>query len=380
MMVGPAPVDALLLVSFGGPEGPDDVLPFLRNVTAGRGIPAARLETVAEQYRLFDGRSPLNDQNRAFAEALRECMPDLPVYWGNRNWAPYLTDTVAEMAAAGVNRAACFVTSAFASYSGCRQYRDDLAGALDALPAGVRRPDLVKLRLFFDHPGFVEPMIDRCLAALDDLPAKARPDAHLLFVAHSLPLSQARASGPSGSAYPRQLRAVARLVADGVERRTGVHHPAEIAYCSRSGPLSVPWLEPDVGDRLAALADSGAAGAVLVPIGFVSDHMEVVHDLDLVALGRARGLGFPATRADTVGVDPRFVAMVRELVDELRDPATPRRSLSAFGPWPDACAPHCCEPAERRRQEHGAAGRIGRVLDTAILMSDDATMTAPRGE
>ncbi|SNQ47558.1 Ferrochelatase [Frankia canadensis] len=375
-MTGGGEVDALLLVSFGGPEGPDDVLPFLRNVTAGRAIPPARIEAVAEQYRMFGGRSPLNDQNRALAAALRASLPELPVYWGNRNWAPYLTDTVAEMSAAGVRRAACFVTSAFASHSGCRQYREDLAGALAALPAGTQRPELVKLRLFFDHPGFVEPMIDHCLAALADLPVKARADAHLLFTAHSLPLSQSAASGPHGDAYPRQLRAVADLIAAGVERRTGVRHPVEIVFCSRSGPPSVSWLEPDVGDRLAELAAAGAAGAVLVPIGFVSDHMEVVHDLDVVALRRARGLGLPATRAGTVGTDPRFVAMVRELVDELRDPTLPRRSLSVLGPWTDVCAPHCCQPPGIGRQPPGS----GLVPETAILMGDGATMTGRRGE
>ncbi|CAO5254795.1 ferrochelatase [Frankia sp. AgKG'84/4] len=336
--------DALLLVSFGGPEGPDDVAPFLRNVTAGRDVPASRLEAVAEQYAMFGGRSPLNDQNRALAEVLRAGLPELPVYWGNRNWAPYLGDTVARMAADGVRRAACFVTSAFSSYSGCRQYRENIAAALAALPPGVRRPELVKLRLFFDHPGFVEPMVERCLAALAELPAASRTGAHLLFTAHSLPLSQARASGPEGDAYPRELRAVAAVIAARVEESTGVRHPTEVVFCSRSGPPAVPWLEPDVGDRLAELAARGVAGAVLVPVGFISDHMEVAYDLDVVASRRAREAGLAVTRAATVGTDPRFVAMVRELVDERRDPDVARRALTEFGPWPDDCPAHCCRP------------------------------------
>ncbi|MCK9894849.1 ferrochelatase [Frankia sp. AgB32] len=346
--------DALLLVSFGGPEGPDDVAPFLRNVTAGRDVPASRLATVAEQYAMFGGRSPLNDQNRAFAAALRACLPELPVYWGNRNWAPYLSDTVARMAADGVRRAACFVTSAFSSYSGCRQYRENLADALTVLAPGAPRPELVKLRLFFDHPGFVEPMVDHCLAALADLPASSRADAHLLFTAHSLPLSQARTSGPDGDAYSRQLGAVAAAIAARVEQRTGVRHPAEVVFCSRSGPPAVPWLEPDVGDRLAELAAGGPASAVLVPVGFISDHMEVAYDLDVIALSRARELGLAVTRAATVGTDPRFVAMVRELLDEWRDPDLPRRALTEFGPWPADCAAHCCRPPAHPRRPPGA--------------------------
>ncbi|CAO5180471.1 Coproporphyrin III ferrochelatase [Frankia sp. AiPs1] len=364
--------DALLVVSFGGPERPADVWPFLRNVTAGRDVPEARLAVVADQYRMLGGRSPLNDQNRALAAALREQLPGLPVYWGNRNWTPYLADTVAEMAAAGVRRAACFVTSAFPSYSGCRQYREDLAGALASLPAGVRAPELVPLRLFFDHPGFIEPMVDHSVAAIAALPAKAAADAHLLFTAHSLPLSQARASGPHGHAYPRQLRAVAELVAAGVERRTGVGHPVEVVYCSRSGPPSVPWLEPDVGDRLEELAGQGAAGAVMVPLGFVSDHMEVVHDLDVVATGRARERGLAVTRASTVGTDRRFVAMVGELLAERSDVRLPQRALSAAGPWPDVCPAGCCQPLTRSSSAMGGGELVGQVPQRAILVADDA--------
>ncbi|MCM3884488.1 ferrochelatase [Frankia sp. R82] len=365
-----------MVVSFGGPEGPADVWPFLRNVTAGRNVPEERLAVVAEQYRMFGGRSPLNDQNRALVAALREQLPGLPVYWGNRNWAPYLTDTVAELAAAGVRRAACFVTSAFPSYSGCRQYREDLAGALAALPAGVAAPELVPLRMFFDHPGFVEPMIDHSLAALAALPAGVRADAPLLFTAHSLPLAQARASGPHGHAYPRQLRTVAELVTAGIERHTGIRHQLEVVYCSRSGPPSVPWLEPDVGDRLVELAGQGAAGAVMVPLGFVSDHMEVIHDLDVVAASRARACGLAVTRASTVGTEPRFVAMVGELLAERTDPRAPQRALSAFGPWPDVCPAGCCQPTSRTRPGASGDEQVGERPEPVILIGDDATSPA----
>jgi ferrochelatase len=342
----PTEVDALLLVSFGGPEGPDDVLPFLRNVTRGRDVPAARIAAVAEQYRRFGGRSPINDQNRALLAALRAEVAPLPVYWGNRNWRPYLTEAVAAMRADGVRTAACFVTSAFSSYSGCRQYREDLAEALAAAGPGV--PELIKLRPYFDHPGFVVPMVDRCRAALDELPAGLRDGAHLVFVAHSVPLAQARASGTDGGAYPRQLDAVAWLIADRIAAHTGVRHPWDVTYCSRSGPPAVPWLEPDVSDRLAALAAGGATAVVIVPLGFVSDHLEVVNDLDVVAVGRARDLGLAVARAGTVGSDHRFVRMVRDLVEERRHPRSPRPALTAVGPAPDVCPLLCCAPPVRR--------------------------------
>ncbi|MCK9902440.1 ferrochelatase [Parafrankia colletiae] len=339
-------VDALLLVSFGGPEGPQDVLPFLRNVTRGRNVPDERLAEVAAHYDHFGGRSPINDQNRALLRALRERLAPLPVYWGNRNWAPYLTDTVARMRADGVRRAACFVTAAFASYSGCRQYREDLASALGE--AGPGAPDLVKLRLFFDHPGFVEPMVDHCVRALGELPEPVRAGAPLVFTAHALPLAQAVASGPDGGAYERQLRAAAAVIAERVGQRVGGRHPWQLAYCSRSGPPHVPWLEPDVNDALAALATGGAGSAVIVPVGFVSDHMEVVYDLDVEAAGTARRHGLAVARAGTVGTDPRFVDMVADLLAERRFPGWERPALSTEGPAHDVCPLHCCDPARPR--------------------------------
>ncbi|MEX5707964.1 ferrochelatase [Parafrankia sp. FMc6] len=339
-------VDALLLVSFGGPEGPEDVLPFLRNVTRGRGVPEARLAEVVAHYDRFGGRSPINDQNRALLAALRERLAPMPVYWGNRNWQPYLADAVARMRADGVRRAACFVTSAFASYSGCRQYREDLAAALEQVGPGA--PDLVKLRLFFDHPGFVEPMVDHCVRALATLPVAVRDEARLVFTAHALPRSQAAASGPDGGAYERQLRAAAGVIAQRVAARVGTRHEWQVAYCSRSGPPGVPWLEPDVNDALAALADGGARAAVIVPVGFVSDHMEVVYDLDVEAVRTASERGLAVARAGTVGTDPRFVAMVADLVAERRSPEWERPALSGEGPSHDVCPLHCCDPGARR--------------------------------
>ena len=350
----PTDVDALLLVSFGGPEGPDDVLPFLRNVTRGRNVPDERLAEVAERYLRFGGRSPINDANRALLAALRAEL-DLPVYWGNRNWAPYLADALARMRADGIRRAACFVTSAFASYSGCRQYREDLAAALAQVGPGA--PELIKLRLFFAHPGFVEPMVDNTVAALASLPEAVRDRARLVFTAHSLPLSQAETSGPDGGAYVRQLLAVAAVVADRVEQAERAERagsgPAprrgwDLAYCSRSGPPTAAWLEPDVGDRLAELAKAGVEAAVIIPLGFVSDHMEVVYDLDVEAAGTARAHGMAVARAATVGTDPRFVAMVGELIEERRHPERERRALTAEGPSHDVCPLRCCEPRVRR--------------------------------
>ncbi|HEY0948708.1 ferrochelatase, partial [Nocardioides sp.] len=317
MTPDPSPYDALLLVSFGGPERPEDVVPFLENVTRGRGIPRERLEVVGEHYFLFGGRSPINDQNRAFLAALRDDLAgagvDLPVYWGNRNWDPYLTDTLRQMAADGVTRAACFVTSAYASYSGCRQYRENL---FDAVADVEGAPVLDKLRHYFNHPGFVEPIVDATLAALAGLPEAVREDAHLAFVTHSLPESMAATSGPEGDAYVDQHRSVADEVVERVRQETGRRHRAELVYCSRSGAPHIPWLEPDINDHLEQLHAAGTPAVVMVPIGFVSDHMEVAYDLDTEAMATAERLGLPVARAATAGVDPRFVAVVRDLLLE----------------------------------------------------------------
>ena len=342
-----SPYDALLLVSFGGPEKQEDVVPFLENVTAGRGIPRERLEEVGEHYRLFGGRSPINDLNRDLLAGietdLRAAGIELPVYWGNRNWDPYLADTVQRMADDGVRRAACFVTSAYSSWSSCRQYRENLFDAVAAVPGA---PALDKLRHYFNHPGFVEPVVDATLAALAQLPADVRDSAHLAFVTHSIPDTMAAGSGPEGGAYVTQHLDVVASVAGRIFEETGVRHDRALVYCSRSGPPQVPWLEPDVNDHLEVLAKAGVPAVVLVPVGFVSDHMEVVYDLDTEALATAERLGLPARRAATAGTDPRFVAMVRDLLLERaaveRGADVVRASVGTLGPSWDRCPVGCC--------------------------------------
>ncbi|MEW2634259.1 ferrochelatase [Streptomyces sp. NPDC048389] len=364
----PAPYDALLLLSFGGPEGPDDVVPFLENVTRGRGIPRERLEEVGQHYFLFGGVSPINDQNRALLGALRKDFAehglDLPVYWGNRNWAPYLTDTLREMSDAGHRRIAVLATSAYASYSGCRQYRENLADALATLAEeGRELPRVDKLRHYFNHPGFVRPMIDGVLASLADLPEDVRAEAHLAFTTHSVPTSAADSSGPAtehgtGGAYVRQHLDVARLIAGAVARETGVEHPWELVYQSRSGAPHIPWLEPDICDHLEALHGSGARAVVMVPIGFVSDHMEVLYDLDTEAAAKAAELGLPVRRSATVGADPRFAGAVRDLLLERaateRGVPAERCALGALGPSHDLCPVGCCPARAPRPAAAGA--------------------------
>ncbi len=350
-----APYDALLLVSFGGPERPEDVVPFLENVTRGRGIPRERLEEVGEHYFLFGGKSPINDQNReliaAIEEDLRSNGIDLPVYWGNRNWDPYLADTLRQMEADGVRRAACLVTSAYSSYSGCRQYRENLADAVAEVGPGAPRLD--RLRHYFNHPGFVEPMVDATLAALADLGDADRHEAQLLFVTHSIPTAMNDASGAEGGAYVSQHLSVMDEIVERVRQETGLRYPHALVYCSRSGPPHVPWLEPDVNDRMEELAEEGAGAVVVVPIGFVSDHMEVIYDLDTEAAATAEKLGLAFARAATAGVDPRFVAMVRDLLAER---AAAERGLDvrrrAVGSRPaswDVCPAGCCANARGPR-------------------------------
>jgi len=323
--------DAFLLVSFGGPEGPDDVMPFLANVTRGRNVPPERLARVAEHYDAFGGVSPINQQCRDLLAAVRSDFAanglTLPLYWGNRNWTPYLADTVQAMADAGVRRAVAFVTSAYSSYSSCRQYLDDIERARAAVGPGAPRID--KIRRFFNHPGFIEPFADNTRAALATLPADVRDDAHLVFTAHSVPLTMAEASGPAGDRgrYVTELTEAARLVTE----RAGVRaHPWSLAYQSRSGPPSQPWLEPDVRDHLGELAKSGTRAVVVVPVGFVSDHMEVRHDLDVEAAETADALGLAFARAATPGTSPRFASMITELVQErLAGPDMPSQRCPA---------------------------------------------------
>lgn len=341
-LLGDRSYDAVLLLSFGGPEGPDDVLPFLENVVRGRGVPRERLLAVAEHYHHFGGVSPINAQNRALLDAIRAELAghgiDLPVYWGNRNWHPLVEDTVRAMADAGVRRALVFVTSAWTSYSGCRQYQDDLARARAAV--GDRAPRLDKIRHYFNHPGFVAANADAVRAALATLPGPLAGDARLLYTAHSIPASMEAASGPAGHLYAAQLAEAARLVTEAVRPGAGY----EVVWQSRSGPPQVPWLEPDINDRLRTLRADGVEAVVVSPVGFVSDHVEVLWDLDEEAAATAAGLGLAYARAGTVGVHPRFVSMVRELVAERLDPAAPRLAQGSFGPSHDVCPVGCCPP------------------------------------
>jgi ferrochelatase len=324
--------DALLVVAFGGPEGTDDVMPFLQNVTRGRNVPRKRLEEVAHHYARFGGVSPINAQNRALIAALGPELDahgiDLPIYLGNRNWHPFLADTLREMLDAGVQRALAFFTSAYSSYSSCRQYRENIVDAQAAV--GADAPEVLRLRAFYNHPGFVEANVEHVRSALDEVGA----GAHVAFTAHSIPTAMA-----SRSRYAAQLAETARLVAE----RVGADEWAFV-YQSRSGPPQVPWLEPDVCDHIRSLALRGVKDVVASPIGFVSDHMEILFDLDVEARQAAADVGLGFARAQTVGTHPAFVAMIRELIQERLDPVVPRRALGRFGPSHDICLPGCCLP------------------------------------
>lgn len=332
--------DALLVVSFGGPEGPEDVLPFLENVTRGRGVPRERLEEVAHHYELFGGVSPLNRQNRELIAALRTELDlhgvELPIYFGNRNWHPLLTDTLREMTDAGIERALAFFTSAYSSYSGCRQYRENIHTAQEAI--GSRAPEVLRTRMFFNHPGFVEANADHVREALNAVPAARREAAHVAFTAHSIPSAMA-----AGCRYEQQLHETARLVSGAV----GASDTA-VVYQSRSGPPTVPWLEPDVLDHLDGLAARGVKDVVLAPIGFVSDHVEILYDLDVEARERAAELGLDVVRARTASTHPAYVAMIRELVQERLGRLTTRRVAGRFGPSHDTCPVDCCRPGTGR--------------------------------
>jgi ferrochelatase len=327
--------DALLVVSFGGPEGTDDVLPFLEKVTAGRGVPRQRLLEVAEHYHRLGGVSPINAQNRALVAALEAELAQrgwqLPVYWGNRNWHPFLADTMRQMTRDGIRRSLAFVTSAFSSYPGCRQYLDDIERA--RAEVGDRAPEVGKLRAFYNHPGFVRPMARGVDATLAAVPEQRRRRTHLVFTAHSIPAAMAESSD-----YEAQLQEACRLVCG----LLGERYRWDLVYQSRSGPPRQPWLEPDIGDHLETLAAAGVDDVVIVPIGFVSDHMEVRFDLDVEAVAKADKLGLRAHRAPTVGTDPELVAMIADLVVERGQPERERQRLGSDPPRPDVCPPGCC--------------------------------------
>lgn len=312
--------DAVLLLSFGGPEGPEQVRPFLENVTRGRNVPPERLDDVAEHYLHFGGVSPINRINLALIEQLRaelECRGlDLPVYFGNRNWEPYVEDTVATMRDNGIRRAAVFTTSAWSGYSSCTQYVEDIARAREA--AGPDAPELVKLRPYFDHPRFVQIFADTIGAASGALTAEQQAGARLVFTAHSIPVAADDRLGPR--LYSRQVAYAASLVA------AAAGYPEyDLAWQSRSGPPQVPWLEPDVADHLAALARAGTKAVIVCPIGFVADHIEVVWDLDNELAAQAQAAGVAMVRASTPNAHPRFAQLAADLIDELRDGRTPER-------------------------------------------------------
>lgn len=331
--------DAFLLVSFGGPERPEDVAPFLANVTRGRGVPRQRLAEVTEHYLSFGGVSPINAQCRELLAALEDEL-DLPIYWGNRNWHPLLHDTLRRMHEDGVRRALAFVTSPYGSYSSCRQYLEDIAAARAAL--GDRAPVVDKIRHYHDDPGLVEPFADGVRTALSTLDPAGRAGTRLVFTAHSIPVSMADGAGPTGGRYLAQLTETAALVA----AAAAPDLPYDLVWQSRSGPPHVPWLEPDINDHLAALAAGGTTAVVVSPIGFISDHLEVVWDLDNEAAATAKRLGLDFVRAATPGADPRFVRMVARLVAERRNDEPPHDRLGRIDVW-DACPAHCC-PAPRR--------------------------------
>jgi protoporphyrin/coproporphyrin ferrochelatase len=351
-----AAYDALLLVSFGGPEGRDDVVPFLRNVTRGRDIPDERLRVVGQHYFHFDGVSPINAQNRSLLAAIEHAGRgrgmDLPVYWGNRNWDPTLGEVVAQMSADGVGRALAFFTSAFSSYSGCRQYRENLADALSGADAGHLLID--RIGPYWNHAGFLEPFVDATVAAVGEIPEPLRRAARLLFSTHSLPLQLAETSGAHGGAYVAEHRRAAGWVAEQVRERTGVDRAWELVFQSRSGAPHQPWLEPDVGDRAVELHAAGVPAVVVVPLGFVSDHMEVRWDLDVQARQQAEAVGLAYSRAATPGCDPRFVDMVLALVQERLDDVPVDQRVRVLPPAaPDRCAPGCCP---NPRALHAAIG------------------------
>ena len=340
------PYDAFLLLSFGGPEHPDDVMPFLRNVTRGRGVPEERLAEVAEHYHHFGGMSPINQQCRELLAAIEADFAangiGLPAYWGNRNWRPMLADTVARMRDDGVTSALGFATSAYGGYSSCRQYWEDIAAAQAHVGPGA--PAITKLRHFSDHPGFVDPHADAVRAALCSLDPARRSSTRIVFTAHSIPMSMAATAGPDGGRYTAQLLETATLV----HAASAPDLPWDLVWQSRSGPPNVPWLSPDINEHLAALAEKDVTDVVVSPIGFVSDHLEVLWDLDNEAAETAAGLGMGYARAATPGTDPRFVAMVRSLVRE-RIADQPRERLGTLPVW-DVCPAGCCRsPRQKQR-------------------------------
>lgn len=328
--------DAILFMSFGGPEKPKDVVPFLENVTRGRGIPRERLVEVGEHYYQFDGKSPINEQNLTLIEALKEELSensiDLPVYFGNRNWYPFITDTMQDMKNDGVKRAIAFFTSGFSCYSGCRQYREDIIRAQEAVGEGA--PVVDKLRVFYNHPGFINPTVKNLKIALEEWSEDERDTVQIVFTAHSLPMGQAR-----NSAYEEQLKEACRIVAEMLGKENYA-----LVYQSRSGPPQMPWLEPDILDYMEEIHEEGINDIIIMPIGFISSHMEVIFDLDTEAKQKAEELGMKMVRAQTVDTAKPFVSMIRELIEERMTENPDRKALGTLGANHDICPMDCCLP------------------------------------
>jgi ferrochelatase len=335
----PLTYDALIVVSFGGPEGMNDVIPFLEIVLRGRSVPRERMLAVAKHYELFGGVSPINAQNRALIAALeREFArngPHIPIYFGNRNWHPLLPDTLRRMHTDGIKRTLAFVTSAYSSYSSCRQYLENIKAARDAV--GPDAPEVDKIRAFYNHPEFIRANAEQIEAALAQIPGEHRETVHLVFTAHSIPLSMAGKCD-----YQSQLEETGRLIVQELTGGNNPRRPYTLAYQSRSGSSAQQWLEPDICDHLRDLKAAGIKDVLVAPIGFVSDHMEVLYDLDHEAKELSRQLGMNMTRAATAGSHPAFVKMVRELVLERMDHTSAPRFVGAAGPRPDHCPPGCC--------------------------------------
>lgn len=326
--------DALILVSFGGPEGPDDVMPFLENVLRGKNVPHARMLEVAEHYKQFGGVSPINAQNRELLTAIKQDLEahdiNLPIYWGNRNWDPLLPDTLRQMKADGIKKALAFFTSIYSCYSGCRQYRENIIDARAEVGEGA--PEVHKLRMPFNHPLYIEASVSRVQSAFDQIEASRRSDTRFVFTAHSIPMSMA-----DGSNYAIQLEETCRLIMESIG-----DNPWRLVYQSRSGPPHQPWLEPDVCDYLQELkTETDVKDIVLMPVGFVSDHMEVLYDLDHEAKDLCDEIGINMIRAASVGTHPHFVAMVRELILE-RTSGTEKRAIGNMPANWDVCPQNCC--------------------------------------
>jgi protoporphyrin/coproporphyrin ferrochelatase len=341
--------DAVLVVSFGGPEGMDDVMPFLENVLRGRNVPRERMIEVSHHYEMFGGVSPINAQNSALIAELEAELKahdiDLPIYFGNRNWHPMIPDTLRQMRDDGVKKALAFFTSAFSCYSGCRQYRENLQAAIEEIGEGA--PEIDKIRVFYNHPGFIGPNVENVQRALQQWPEDERANVHIAFTAHSIPMGMAK-----NSQYEAQLTEACRLVAE----QLGTDN-YKLVYQSRSGPPQMPWLEPDIVDYMEEIHAQGVNDLVILPIGFISDHMEVMFDLDTEAVEKADELGIKLVRAASVGTHPDFVSMIRELIVERMSADPLRRALGSRGPNHDVCPLNCCLPGASRRPQAASQGK-----------------------